>query len=119
MGVKKVDYPGATWSSDDNKTYLDGYVWQELPVYNDRVDPQKYGKSHGLPRRLLIGVNWANSSLCGSRSVHCRIFSTDLSNDCATRGCNYNYIILGLNGKKMIIILMDMIGKKVQYIEHQ
>jgi hypothetical protein len=102
VGVKRGYYPGATWN--DNETHLNGYHWQDLPVYNPEVDPQSYGSSWGLPRRSTTGGNWALGSHCGSSSVDCGYFSSTASLSNAVRGCKENRSILGQLGMKLISI---------------
>ena len=95
-GCNKREYPGASWK--DNETHLDGYHWQELPVYKEPVDSSKYGSSSGLLRRLIVDGHWGHGSYCGSRSVICDSFSTATYGTFSSRGCNTATIILGRNG---------------------
>jgi len=87
VGVKKVDYPGATW--DGENPYFVGYnKWEEPPVYNEYIDGEtKYGSSLGLLRRSLSGGDWYAGSPSGSRCVYCAHFSADIT-PIATRGCS-------------------------------
>ena len=93
VGVIKQYYPGATWKNG-SAVYLDGYDWQAIPVYNSSVDPQKYGSSNGLPRRLIIGGAWVYSSLCGSRCIHCNDLSSLVHGYFGTRWCIYAILCL-------------------------
>ena len=97
---------------------MTGYSLQEIPVYNEQVDGEtKYGVSHGLIRRPIVGGNWGDNLNCGSRSVDCNNFSDHVRTDFTARGCKENKNILGLLGmEKTIIFSLDMIGKIIQYI---
>ena len=86
MGVEKEKYPGATWTNGHD--YLDEYDYQEIPVYTNRVDPQKYGASIGLPRRPMNSGAWASGSNSGSRCVLCNNLSSAMGSSHAARGCN-------------------------------
>ena len=80
-------YPGAPW--DRTNYYFTGYSWQDIPVYNPDIDGDtKYGSSGGLLRRLLVAGDWIDGSVCGSRSVFCRIFSASVNSAYSTRGCS-------------------------------
>ena len=80
-------YPGATWNDGDY--WLSGYQWQDIPVYNETVDIEtKYGPSFGLLRRLFVSGSWHHSLNCGSRSIHCYVFSASGFGDVAARGCS-------------------------------
>ncbi len=94
VGVVRY-YPGAVWNGEEK--YLYNYEWQESPVYHQDIDGEtKYGYSLGLLRRSFVGGSWSagDSSICGSRSVHCCYFPTPINDSITIRGCSFN-IILG------------------------
>lgn len=81
--------------------YLSGYNWSNVMIDSDAEDPTTvadpvfqtnidgtthYGNTYGLPRRLIVGGFWADSSRCGSRSVHCNYFSATRSSTRGGRG---------------------------------
>jgi hypothetical protein len=80
------DYKGSTWNT--NNYYLDGYAWQEKPVYNPTADSVKLGSCIGLLRRLIVGSAWSASSYCGSRCVVANAFGSLLLANIASRGCS-------------------------------
>lgn len=64
-----------SWTTSNN--YLNGYGWYTNSVYNSTYDSQGYGSCIGLLRRAMLGVDWGAGAACGSRSVFCRVFSSD------------------------------------------
>jgi hypothetical protein len=83
-GGNATTYKGSYWNGTN--AYLDGYSWQEIPVYSSSVDPQKYGPSIGLLRRSLVGGYWGAGSLCSSRCVLCSNFSSYVDGSRGARG---------------------------------
>ena len=67
-----------SWTNDN--TYMNGYSWQALPVYNSAMsgDSNK-GSCYGLLRRAIVGGACGDGSNCGSRSVHCNHFGTSVA----------------------------------------
>ena len=67
-----------SWASGN--TYMNGYSWQALPVYNSAMsgDSNK-GSCLGLLRRAYVGGFWGDGSYCGSRSVVCNPFGTSVN----------------------------------------
>ncbi len=53
-----------------------------------------YGDISGLIRRMNVGGIWA-STHSGSRSGQCFCLPPVFGSDLATRGCKFNFIILG------------------------
>ena len=85
-GGNATTYKGAYWN-DAARTYLDGYSWQDAPVYSQSVDGEtKYGSSGGLLRRSFVGGYWDAGSRCGSRSVYCDSFSAVVYGTIGARG---------------------------------
>lgn len=80
-------YLGATWDSSLTSYYLDGYAYQDKPVYNSDADSSKMGSCTGLLRRLVLGGYWEDSENCGSRCVEASIFGTYLVANIGSRGC--------------------------------
>ena len=77
---------GISWSSGN--FYLSGYSWQIKSVYNSAYDSQTYGSCSGLLRRVLLGADWGDGAICGSRSAFCHDFSSFGSSDCSSRGAS-------------------------------
>lgn len=90
-----------TISTNTTSQFLAGYTWSNSmidpdaedpltvadPVWNSNIDGEThYGNSYGLPRRLLVGYHWDNSSRCGSRSVNCACFPARRSSSSGGRG---------------------------------
>ena len=67
-----------------------------LSVYNSAVDTQSYGLMDGFLRRSQVGGHCSSDIKSGSRGSSIWICSTRAMYDHATRGCNYNFIILEL-----------------------
>ena len=67
-------------------------------MYNDDIDPKKYGTSYGLPRRSKCGGWYGINALCGSRSGVYNCFGVQLAYAETIRGCRKNTIILGRHG---------------------
>jgi len=80
-------YPGAEWIEE--KYWLDGYQWQDIPVYNEAVDGENsYGQFIGLVRKLLVGSAYDHSISVGSRSGLASFFPSGNNNDISARGCS-------------------------------
>lgn len=77
---------GISWSS--STFYLSGYNWQTKSVYNSAYDSQTYGSCFGLLRRVLVGGDYGDGALCGSRSANCINFSSFGTSDYSSRGAS-------------------------------
>lgn len=73
------------YTDGDMRYYLDNYAWYKESVYNPTFDSQQYGSCYGLLRRALFGGHWVAGSFCGSRAVHCNVFSAHGWSDCSAR----------------------------------
>lgn len=67
---------------------MNGYSFQENPVYNPNCDTQSYGFCSGLLRRFIVGGRWSSSSYCGSRCIGGNNFGTNISVGFSSRGCS-------------------------------
>ena len=84
LGTTAENYQYSTWNTANY--YLDGYNWQNSPVYNSEIDSQKYGSCYGLVRRFFSGGSWSDSSYCGSRCVFCANFGSHVTASVGSRG---------------------------------
>lgn len=84
LGTTAEDYQYSTWNSANY--YINGYNWQDRPVYNSAIDSQKYGSCYGLIRRFFSGGSWSDSSVCGSHCVSCHVFGSHVTASIGSRG---------------------------------
>lgn len=90
------DCCGVLWQFAMDLGFAGGSDWNDS-VYNSNVDSQRYGQSYGTLYRLLLGADWANGSLCGSRSVHCAAGSSYVGSACSARGASEPRVVTNLN----------------------
>ena len=62
---------------DGGSSFLNNYEWQDISVYNSRVDTMRHGSCSGLLRRLFLGGSYNYPlAYCGSRMAQCDYFGS-------------------------------------------